>query len=66
MAVRRTALRHPCAGDGCVHRNHRRDRIHAGFLSEMLGLPDDMATSEDYDSEIMWGDFTKEDAILCR
>lgn len=65
MAARRIALRHPCTGEGCVHRNHRRDCMHAGYLQDALfesrpGLP----VEADYASDIAWGSFSKDDVKL--
>lgn len=66
MTVRRTALRHPCTGKGCLHRNHRRDARHVRFLLDMLDLPDEEALPQDYDTELMWGSFSREEAINFR
>lgn len=66
MTVRRTALRHPCAGKDCLHRNHRRDAQHARYLMTMLDLPGDLATPVDYEAELMWGSFTREEALNFR
>lgn len=64
MAVRRAVLRHPCTGRGCTDRNHRRDRMHARWLMDILELPGDVARPSDYKTEIVWGSFTKEDVKL--
>lgn len=66
MTVRATACNHPCAGEDCLHRNHRRDQAHLSYLLAMLELPSEPATARDYASAVAWGSFTKEDVQLLR
>lgn len=51
--------RHHCRGEGCRHRNCRRDTLHRGLLLEALGLPEDWASPADYETPLDWGSVTR-------
>lgn len=65
--VRRMVLTHtPCAGDACLHRNHRRDRHHVVFLCDALGRPPTPATPEDYLAPVSWTAVSRKEAQQMR
>jgi hypothetical protein len=62
--VRDFAYQHRChASPWCRHRNHPRDADLDRVLREPLGLPDEIARLEDYDSPLEWASVTRNEAL---